>query len=262
MYLTLPATTLFYRVLSPGRPWTDILAGQGAYFGRPYGGRYNRSRQNTVYTSTDPLVALAEYAFYEGSRWQEIIGTTALRNQPHLLPFVTGSGTRPRLWCFRLAPPPTIIDVTDPAALHAFQHLPHTLLNPSSTYYAPTQDLMDAVFHHLPSPQGLKAQGVQAPSVRTPRVGNYQPTQQVFVLAHNQRRLPGTAGESWDLDIEFLDALTGATATPGSTRIDWARPRIRLHPRSGAGIVPAFALRPGSVPYPPSVWHSIEINYV
>jgi hypothetical protein len=55
MYIHLNAATLFYRVISPGRPWSDVLAGRGAYFGREYGGRYNRSRQKTVYASTDPL---------------------------------------------------------------------------------------------------------------------------------------------------------------------------------------------------------------
>ncbi|HKI34453.1 MAG TPA: hypothetical protein VKA46_21540 [Gemmataceae bacterium] len=37
MYVLLPAATLFYRVIGPGRPWPDILAGKGAYFGRQHG---------------------------------------------------------------------------------------------------------------------------------------------------------------------------------------------------------------------------------
>jgi hypothetical protein len=66
--------------------------------------------------------------------------------------------------------------------------------------------------------------------------------------------------DSWDLDFEFLDAATGGPATARTARVDWARPRFRLHPRGGAGAVPAFP-RPGAVAYPPNVWHAIEINF-
>jgi hypothetical protein len=262
MYITnLNAATLFYRVIGPGRHWNDVLAGRGAYFGRAHGGRYNRSRQKTVYASTDPLVAITEYAFYEALRWQEAIGTTALQHQHQLPPFRTAPKKRPRLWSFHLTPPPTILDVTDPAAFNTFHHPPYVLVNPSSSSYVPTQDLMDAIFHHPPLLPGNPIQGVQAPSMRTPPVGNNRRLQQVFVLAAKQNRLPGVAVDSWDLDIEFLDAV-GAPVTIHATAVNWHRPRFQLYPRGGAGAIPALVHAPGGIAvYQPNVWHSLEIIY-
>jgi hypothetical protein len=42
-----------------------------------------------VYASTDPLVTITEYAFYEALRWQDETGKTALLNQGQVPPFVT-----------------------------------------------------------------------------------------------------------------------------------------------------------------------------
>lgn len=81
MYITLPAGSLFYRVIDPSLTWYDILAGKGAFHGAQWGGRYNASAQKTVYASTDPLVAITEYAFYEALKWQKKIAQTLLVNQ-------------------------------------------------------------------------------------------------------------------------------------------------------------------------------------
>jgi hypothetical protein len=262
MYVTnLSAATLFYRVIGPGRHWNDVLAGRGAYFGRTYGGRYNRSRQKTVYASTDPVVAITEYAFYEALRWQEAIGTTALQNQNQFPPFRTAPKKRPRLWSFRLTPPPTIVDITDPAAFNTFHHPPYVLVNPSSRSYLPTQDLIDAVFHHPTAPGGNPLQGIQAPSVRTPPAGSTRRVQQVFVLGANQNRLPGVAVESWDLDIEFLDNA-GQPVTIQASAVNWYRPRFQIYPRGGAGAIPVSVQAPGGVAaYLPNAWYVLDILY-
>jgi RES domain-containing protein len=57
MDVILPVSTLFYRATAAPRPWTDVLTGRGAFYGHAHGARYNASRQATIYTSTDPIVA-------------------------------------------------------------------------------------------------------------------------------------------------------------------------------------------------------------
>jgi hypothetical protein len=252
MHVTLPPATIFYRVIGPGRRWHDVLAGKGSYFGSIHGGRYNRSRQRTVYAATDSLVAISEYAFYEAQRWQQLIGQTALAGQGTLVPFSTRQGTRPRLWCFRLNPPPTVIDVSHAMALATFHHPPHVLQNPCYRHYTPTQDLMDAVFHSPATPLGQKAMGVQAPSVRTQSAGA-QPVQQAFILAPNQRLIPGTPVDSWDIDIEFLERGTNAPANANTAQVAWESPRFRLHPPRGGSGQPA--------PFPVGHWQLAHIKY-
>jgi RES domain-containing protein len=71
MYLTLPAGTTLYRATDRNTRKPAVLAGLGAFYGRQYGGRYNASRQTTVYTASDPLVALTERTFSEALTWQD-----------------------------------------------------------------------------------------------------------------------------------------------------------------------------------------------
>src|SRR3954470_17152668 len=104
MYVTLPAGTTLYRAIRRNTRQPAVLAGPGAFYGRSYGGRYNASRQATVYTAGDPLVALTERAFYEGLTWQDTLAATLLAQLPH-------PPARPplvatfRLWGFRLNRP-------------------------------------------------------------------------------------------------------------------------------------------------------------
>ena len=83
MYVTLPVGITLYRATSRNTRKPAVLAGQGAFYGRQYGGRYNASRQTTVYTARDPLVALTERAFYEALTWQDTLATTMLPGLPH-----------------------------------------------------------------------------------------------------------------------------------------------------------------------------------
>src|SRR5207302_6054739 len=61
----------------------------------------NLSRQMTVYTASDPLVALTERAFCEALTWQDTLATTLLPNlrQPPVRPPLVATF---RLWDFRL----------------------------------------------------------------------------------------------------------------------------------------------------------------
>jgi hypothetical protein len=85
--------------------------------------------------------------------------------------------------------------------------------------------------------------------------------QQVFVLGAHQNRLPGVAVDSWDLDIEFLDAAQ-APVTVHAVAVNWHRPRFQLHPRGGAGAIPAVVQPPGGTAvYQANAWHSLDILY-
>jgi hypothetical protein len=103
---------------------------------------------------------------------------------------------------------------------------------------------------------------VKAPSVRTPVLPGYQPSQYVFFLQPHQKALPGQLLGRWDLHVEFLDT-TQQPLTPHTTFIDWRRPRFRLV--SGRGVaaagLPAFPPRPGAVAYQPNQWYPVEVNW-
>jgi hypothetical protein len=261
MDVTLPAATVFYRVVGPGRRWSDVLAGLGAFFGSASGSRYTTLLQKAVYLSTDPIVALTEYAYYEGRRWQAIVGQTALVHQKGLVPFCTQPGKRPRLWAFRLNAPPTIADVAGNAALQAFGLPPFILFNPSNDFYRPTQELTIRVYSHNPAAGAARFQGVQAPSVRTPQfAGGGQPVQQVFLLGPKQTRIQGAPAASWDVDIEFLDLATQGSVTAGTSVVEWARPRVRLHPRAGAGGLPGSPCKPAGMAA--GAWERLNVNRV
>jgi hypothetical protein len=248
-----------------------VLAGLGAFYGRQYGGRYNASRQTTVYTASDPLVALTERTFYEALTWQEQLASTLLPNlpQPPVRPPLVATF---RLWSFRLNRPLTVVDVEDPVALAAFRHPPYILRNPSHQFYLPTQNLMDAVYHHPPGPQGQMGRGVKAPSVRTPRTGGFQPYQYVFVLTPAQQALAADIEASWTVDVQFCDEA-GGVPPPGQQgqavtlhtgHINWRRPQVRLRARYGATATAALLgnpHRPGAAAYPVNTWHTIEIDY-
>jgi len=264
LYETPPVQTMFYRAGDKGLRWHQLLTGMGAFLGNKKTGRYHGSRQRTVYAASDPLVTVTEAAFYEALGWQWRIGTTTLP-QTHRLPPLLA--TSYRLWAFRLDPPPTVIDVEDPAGYPLFGHPPFVLRNPTANDYRPTQDLMDAVFNLPANAHGQKAWGVKAPSVRTPRVSLsqpgqvYQPFHYAFIVQPKQSRLPATLLGSWDLEVEFLDQDSQASATPYTAVVDWQRPQFQLVPRAGAGAIPAPAGRPGAVDYQPNQPYRITINF-
>lgn len=249
-----PSGTRFYRVTDRGQVWPNVLSGAGAYF--TYGGRYNRIQQKTVYAADDPLVSITEAAFHQAVDWQTRMGGGRLSAHPPVaappLPLVSDH----ILWCFTLANPPALVDVEDPAAIAAFQHRPHELLNPSQDYHR-TAMLADRIRHH-PRPAQPIAGGILAPSVRTPADPPYIPRQHIFFLPHNVLTIHGTRVRRWKLTLEFLD-VAGQQVTGATRDIDWAHPRFRL---GGAHLpVPAFAPRPNSHPFVPGNWYQIEIRF-
>jgi hypothetical protein len=161
-------------------------------------------------------------------------------------------------------PAPTVIDLEDPVAINTFRFPPYVLRNPTHLHYLPTQELLDMVFNHPANTQGQKAWGVKVPSVRTLRVPGYSPTQFVFMLQPNQRRLPAVRLESWQIEFEFLDQ-GGSPVTAQTGSIDWTRPRFRVTPTRGTpptSPVPAYATRPGATPFLPQQWYHATIAFV
>ncbi len=254
MLQTLAHGALFYRVTGEGHSWPVVLSGAGAYFSA--GGRYNRVHQKTVYAAENPLVSIAEYAFHQAVRLQEMIGGSSSVASPvptPVLPFVSDH----LLWCFTLHKPPQVIDSEDPLALHTFRHRPYELLNPSSNEYDGTRMLAD-LMRHYPDPRHPAAGGILAPSVRTPACPGYTPRQPIFFVPHDVLAIPGSQVRRWKLTIEFAD--TADKSVTAQTRdIDWTRPWFRL---SGARTpVPAYALRPKARPFRPGMWYQIGINF-
>jgi RES domain len=249
------AGSYFYRVTGRGRTWPDVLSGAGAYFS--FGGRYNRVQQKTVYAAEDPLVSISEFAFHQAVHFQKLIGGGPLSSHPPLprppLPLVSEHF----LWCFTLNRAPQVVNVEDPVALHTFKHYAHELLNPSVESYHRTAMLADQV-RSYPAPNQAIAQGLLAPSVRTPAFGAYISRQHVFFVPPKVVSIPGTQVRRWNLTLEFRDVYSGAVSA--STReIDWPRPWFRL---SGARRpLPAFSQRPLSHPFNLGTWYQIEIRF-
>jgi hypothetical protein len=89
----------------------------------------------------------------------------------------------------------------------------------------------------------------------------YQPFQYAFIVQPQQSRLPATLLASWDLEVEFLDQDSQASATPHTAVLDWQQPQFHLLPRAGAGAVSALAGRPGAVDYQPTRPYRIVVNF-
>ena len=269
MYLSLPQNTVYYRVEKIGRTAGEILSGKGAFFGRKKGGRYNASRQRTVYASADVLASIAEAAFYEAITWQMKIGQQLPINQPNLGNLIS----RLRLWAFQLNHVCRVVNLLDQQASATFGYPPYVLWNPSREDYLPTQDIMNSVFHHL-HPPGPLLQGVQAPSVRSAPVNPpphqqhilpaYRPHQHVFILLANQQGgLPAQITDRWNLDLEFGDK-NGSARSQKSAEISWLRPRFRILPlrsQLAANTIPAYPQRHGAHPIQPGIWNPLDIRF-
>ena len=247
--------TRYYRLTEAGTFWPHVLSGAGADF--TFGGRYNRVQQKTVYAAEDPLVSIAEYAFHQALELQQLIGGGPLSAHPPLpsppLPLVS----KHLLWCFTLQRSPRVVDVETPLALQTFHHQSHELLNPSPNDYHRTAMLADLI-RHFPNPQQPAAQGILAPSVRTPAGLGYTPQQYIFFVPHNVLAIPGTMVRRWKLSIEFKD-LAAQSVTSATRDIDWIRPWFQL---SGAHLpVPAYAHRPNSHAFAPGTAYQVRINF-
>jgi RES domain len=255
MYHTPAAGTRYYRVTTRGTRHSGVLTGMGSYY--TLGGRYHRPHQRTVYASDDALVSITEMAYYQALEWQERIGgghagtpIRLRRPAPPTYPLVSSH----LLWCFTLTTPPLVIEVDDPIAYATFQHAPIEILNPGQAYET-TQSLADRVrsFTHT---QHARAEGIRAPSVRTPISGGQQPSQYALFVMKGWN-LSGQVLWRADLTFEFLDE-TGNPASSATRNVDWAHPKFQLHGLPAA--IPAFVGRPGAQAYHPGVRYPAEIR--
>src|SRR5207244_12772 len=210
----------------------------------------------TVYAAEDPLVSIAEAAFHQTVDWQKWIGGGPLSAPPKLAPPLPLL-TEHFLWCFTLREAPQVVDLEDPAALHAFHHRPHELLNPSSQDYHRTAMLADRIRHH-PDPQRPAAGGILAPSVRTPASPGDISRQQIFFVPYDALAIPGALVRRWKLTIEFRDGA-GRSVIAQTRDIDWSKPWFRP---GGAHLpVPAYARRPDSHPLVQGTWYQVEVKF-
>jgi hypothetical protein len=252
MFHLVAAGTQLYRVTDVGRTWNDVISGVGSYF--TAGGRYNRVQQRTVYAATDPLVSIAENAVHVAiDRWQPRIGRGFLSVLPALPAPVPPLVSEHWLWCFTVDADMQLVDVEDAAARVTFNHRRYELLNPSEAYRT-TADLADAIrLHPHPQVPNAMADGILAPSVRTPSVSRSVLRQQVFFVPPNQLTIQATLVRRWRMQLEFAD--NRSQSVDANTRvIDWEKPWFRL---SG----PALCRRPKGRTFARGTWHQIRVNY-
>jgi hypothetical protein len=269
MHITLPQNKVYYRVEKKGRTAAQVLSGYGAFYGQRGGGRYNASRQRTVYASADALTAIAEAAFYAALEWQMKIGQQLVANQNALGNLLS----RMRLWAFQLKRACRVVNLLDPLAAQTFGYPAYVLWNPSRDDYLPTQDIMNMAFHH-PHPAGALVQGVQAPSVRSvavppppqqhPVPAPYRPHQHIFFLTANQQAgLPAQMVDRWNLEIELVDE-NGQSRSQASAEVSWLRPRFRILPLRGqaaANAIPAYPQRHGGLAIQAGVWNALDSRF-
>jgi hypothetical protein len=263
MYHEIGAVDL-YRVTGPNTTWPAPIRGLGAFYLPRRGNRYNTQHQVTVSCSEDPLVAISEAAYYQASSLRDAIASSLINAVTY--PFRSESV----FWAFRIDPPLPVIDLEDPIAQASFGYSPHVITNPGQNYLA-TQSVADSVRAHV-SPKGSPdplPEGVRAPSVRTPRVGAYQPKQLALfviprpgVVPYDQR---STLVARMKLEFEFLAVNPGrGSVTYQSTAINWTRPKYRLSMIPGDPFVkpvPALVGRPGGKAIPLNQWLSLNICY-
>jgi hypothetical protein len=264
MYYTIGAGPLF-RVGSAisGNLWPDPVSGFGAFYIPLAGNRYSRPDQMTVYCAEDPMVAIAEGAFYQALTWQNAIASYQMNAVTYPL------RSEHLLWAFQIDPLPAVIDLESPLASNHFAYSPHVLLNPSRTYSG-TQAIADSVRTYTP-PAGSgqpRPEGVKVPSVRAPYVTGFQPHQ----LALFVRNMPGSLPFDQRsqliarMKIEF-EFLTHAPRTPVAyqdARINWLAPRFRVTEipmEPSLSPVPAYPGRPNARTYSLNRWHRIEIVF-
>jgi hypothetical protein len=252
-----------YRVTRDNTIWPDPVRGDGAFYLRHEGNRYNAVHQVTVSCSEDPWVAICEAAYYQALKLRNAIASSLINAVTY--PF----RSEHLFWGFRINPLPPVVDLEDPVAEALFQYSPHVLTNPGQNYLA-TQFVSNAVRAHTPpvgSPDPIP-EGIFAPSVRTPKSGAYQPKQlALFIprpgsLPYDQR---SHLTAKMRLEIEFFAAEPVGGAVNFQTRaINWSKPTFRLTAIAGEpsiGLVPALAGRPGGRPVPLNRWLSLNICY-
>jgi hypothetical protein len=272
MYYLLAPGARLYRVTASGVNWPTPLLGLGAYFTK--GGRYNYTSEPTVYCAEDPLVVLAEAAFYEALDWQAKLSTH--RVNPVTYPLLSFQ----KLWCFSIDPAPAVIDLEHAQAVALFQHTPHMLLNPSlnpargphlpgqrpARDYFGTQDLAKDVRGLVPPPgsPAPRPEGIKAPAIRVKSVAGYRAHQlALFVFdpaVHQPYQNRSNLLLECDLEFRFLQSSPRQAVTAQTVDIDWYKPQFRIS-GAGAAVIPAYGPRPNAKAYSPNRWYNLTIQF-
>lgn len=253
-----------YRVTRPNMVWPDPVRGRGAFYTSTEGSRYNRIQQLTVRCSEDPLVAITEAAFYQALKWREAIASSLI----HAVAYPLRS--EHLFWAFQINPHPPVIDLEHTIASANFGYSPHVLTNPSQNYLA-TQTIADRVRGHSP-PGGSEdplPEGIRAPSVRTPRIGEYQPKQLALFVMDRDPIVPfdtrSQLTATLHLELEFFATPPGTGAVDyQSPAINWTKPKFRLTAIEGQpslSPVPALADRPGGTDIPLNRWRVVNVCF-
>jgi RES domain len=244
--------------------WPEPVRGLGAFYTPTGGSRYNRIHQLTVSCSEDPLVAITEAAFYQAIKWREGIASSLLH------PLTYPLRSEHLFWAFRIYPRPTVIDLEHATAIATFGYSPLVVTNPGQNYSA-TQDIADAVRGYTPprgSPDPLP-EGVRAPSVRTPRIGDHQPKQLALFVMDRDPIVPfverSQLSAKMRLEFEFFAALpVSGPVEYQSAAVNWMKPKFRLtaiHGEPSLSPVPGLAERSGGKPIPLNRWRAVNICF-
>ena len=209
-------------------------------------------------------MAITEAAFYQAIKWREAIASSLI----HAVTYPLCS--EHLFWAFLIDPRPPVIDLEEAAAVATFRYSPHVVTNPSQNYRA-TQEIADAVRAHTP-PLGSPdphPEGVRAPSVRTPKVGIYQPKQLALFVMDKDPIVPfdqrSNLSAKMRLEFEFFAAppINGAVDYQ-SVAINWMKPKFRLTQIPGEPSIaplPVLAGRPGGIAIPLNRWRVLSISY-
>ena len=250
MWNVLPAQTPLYRASRVTDTWQEVLLGLGSFYSS--GGRYNTTHQPTIYTSEDPLAALAEFGWHAALKRCEDLGNEVAPSYP-----VSALG---KLWRFEFTTPIPLVDITHPTCVHHFGYPAYTAGNPHPDRYQLCQRVANRLraWAHPPAPH-TRPEGLIAPSLRTPGSTGYA-ARQIVLFAMPAPVVPktlqdrGTLLDSWDVELEFLNAHTREPTTAVDPVVAWLSPRYKL--LGGTGPVPKFPDRPRSKAIGTNTWHT------
>jgi hypothetical protein len=234
--VTLKADTRLYRVAGPGWGWPAVVSGNGALSPRFTGNRYNSRGERTVYAA-GLWVTLTEAAYYAAADMQRDRVATHFRHPGGVSVPLEADYV---LWCFDLAGPMTVVDVTNsaagpgPPAFPGGPNYPGLILRTPSRDYRATQDLAT----HIRSLSSPTYDGLFVPSVRaTPGRYSLAEPSYVFFLDDATPVLPAKLVGAWKLIFTFPD-LAGRPATGATPQIGWADPHFFLDHSAAHSPVP------------------------